>query len=181
MIEIVNKDLFDQVSTSSAICIPTNCSIVEGVVNPMSGGVAGLAAARWPELPKIYGKLLRMVPNVPVILGFVNKADITKFMAIDDQEIDHEEWCAIVAFPTMHEIGHPADLDLISLSCCLIEELADHFAWERVCMAAPGIGIGGLSWDNEVKPLLEEINLDDRFEVMRLEEKKIDIKNFMLN
>ena len=161
-------DLFDQISNASAICIPTNCSILDGV-NPM-GACAGEAARRWEELPNIYADLLSMCGAVPVILGHVNKQDTERFYSIlDTGGVEGE--CAIVAYPTMYELGAPATYELVERSAALLVELTDANQWEDVYLAAPGIGVGGLAYESafplaSVKSILENV-FDDRFTVMR--------------
>jgi hypothetical protein len=173
MLELLDQDLFDQISISDAICISTNCSILDDGTNPMGGGSAGAAARRWPQLPKIYGKLLSITPNVPVILGWTAKDNTKIFVSIfsSDSEIssfmeDHET-CAIVAYPTMDQITEPANIDLVLQSACLLDELADSHGWQHVVLGRQGCGIGGLNWE-DVKVNLEEI-FDDRFVLIHKE------------
>lgn len=165
MKELIGHDLFEQISISDAIAITTNCSVMTDAdgnnpENPM-GAMAGVAASRWPNIPSIYGHLLMTVPNVPVILGYINKMDPSIFVSFDEMEVG-VDYTALVAFPTMLEIGEPADLDLIARSAQLLREMADIFSWEAVMTGRPGAGVGGLDWKEEVKPLLEEI-WDERF------------------
>lgn len=172
MKELLNQDLFDQISTSDAIVITTNCSIDENGNNIMGGGSAGAAARRWPDLPGIYGRLLTLIPNVPIILGWVDKSDPSKFVSVfatpeECLESMYGNACAIVAYPTMDQIGEPADFNLVMQSGCLLAEMADLHNWKNVCLAAPGVGIGGLDWETEVCPELSSV-LDDRFTAMRL-------------
>lgn len=173
MKDLLGEDLFEQIATSDAICITTNCTLSEDGTNPMGGGSAGAAARRWPELPEIYGNYLKTTPNVPVVLGWVDKNDPENFVSLfsspeDMMDFDGDECCAIVAFPTMHDISEPADADLVFHSAVLLAELADHFGWKHVVLGRPGCGIGGLDYDTQVKPELEEI-FDDRFTVIHKE------------
>lgn len=165
MRETVDIDIFDQIETADVICIPTNCSLEDGY-NPM-GALAGAAARRWPDVPFIYGSLLRVLPNVPCILGFISKDDPTVFSSAIDESLDWdpEMHTILVAFPTMHLITLPADLDLVRRSAELLVEMADLNAWEEICMGRPGCGVGGLRYEDQVKPMLEQI-FDDRFVVM---------------
>lgn len=171
MKELIGEDLFDQIAKSDAICIATNCSIVNDdgeASNPMGGGCAGAAAQRWPELPIVYGALLACAPHVPVILGYVNRNDVEDYIYIDQVPAQGVDWCAIVAYPTMHSIAEPASLDLVERSAMLLSEMADTHEWEHVVVARPGCGIGGLDWETEVKPAIKDI-LDDRFTLIHKE------------
>lgn len=165
MKELIGEDLFDQIEKSDAICIATNCSIVQDngeASNPMGGGCAGAAARRWSELPVVYGALLACTPHVPVIMGYVNRDDADDYIYIDQVPEQNVDWCAIVAYPTMHSIMEPASLDLVIRSAKLLTEMANTHGWKSVVVPRPGAGIGGLDWETEVKPAIEDI-LDDRF------------------
>lgn len=170
MKELIGEDLFDQIATSDAICITTNCTLMDNGENPMGGGCAGAAARKWPEVPAIYGKLLSLAPNVPVIMGWVSKKDSETFVSVLDstEGIQSNTHTALVAYPTMVDIGEPANLKLVRRSAKLLSELADLFYWKRVIVPRPGSGIGGLDWDSEVRPELKEI-LDNRFTLIHKE------------
>lgn len=161
MKELVDHDLFDQIADSDAICITTNCTLLEDGTNPMGGGCAGAAVKHWPTLERVYGYMLQMTPHVPCILGYADQNDIKDFVLPDDLE-SFEGLCAIVAYPTMHDITEAASLDLVIRSAELLSEMADVFGWNKVVVPRPGSGIGGLDWETEVKPAIKDI-LDDRF------------------
>ena len=163
MKETNGLDIFDQMAHANAICITTNCSITKDGINPM-GALAGAAAKRWQELPAIYGKYLTILPNVPVILGWVDQADPTEFASsLENDEI--EGCCAIVAYPTMPEFGEPADFDLVIRSANLLVEMADFFGWKEVYTGVREPGLAGL----DVKTVHDALKIifDDRFTVMQ--------------
>lgn len=163
MIELVGEDLFDQIETSDAICITTNCSISEDGTNPMGAGCAGSARRRWCHLPTQYANLLKTSGAVPVILG-VEWRDSPGFVhsLASDPPLEYPDHTYIIAYPTMYSIGEPADLKLVVRSAILLSEMADNHRWNRVVIPRPGSGLGGLDWETEVKPALEPI-LNDRF------------------
>jgi len=171
MLETIGKDIFGEIATSDALCITTNCTIMDNGENPM-GAMAGAAARRWNKLPSIYGSLLQVVGNVPVVLGWALKKNETVFDSVfncqnfDTKLINMSEyWCAIVAYPTMVEFGAPASLDLVVRSANLLVEMADRFGWKRIVQGRPGCGVGGLDWGSQVRPRLQVI-FDDRFVAM---------------
>ncbi len=173
MIELIGEDLFDQIGQADAICITTNCSIMEDGANPMGGGCAGAASRRWPEMPYWYGKLLRKVGAVPVIVGFEAVDEPEELQSLDwfisfDKVLGDTNLTCIVAYPTMYSIGESASLALVARSATLLSEMADTNGWTRVVVPRPGAGIGGLDWETQVKPLLEEI-LDGRFVLIHKE------------
>lgn len=166
MLELIGQDLFDQIETADAICITTNCSVDE-YTNPMGGGCAGAAARMWPELPTIYGTILSFTPNVPCILGYVKKSN-NEFVSIFSAEAKDAALgthCAVIAYPTMYNIGEPADQQLVIRSANLLAEMADLFGFAKVVVPRPGSGIGGLDYNQEVKPFLSLV-LDDRFVII---------------
>lgn len=173
MIETFGEDIFDQIQYADAICIATNCSIINKYQNPMGGGVAGAAKKRWPNIDEKYGELLRVVGHVPCILGYVDEHSNLLEFDSDDwydgiynyESIDDNAFCAIVAYPTMHSINYPASLDLVIRSAKLLKEMADYRNWQSIYLVSPGTGIGGLDVD-VVHGELRNI-LDDRFMVMQ--------------
>lgn len=172
MIELIGQDLFDQVSSADVICISTNCTISDDGTNPMGGGSAGAARRLWPTIDYIYGTLLRSAGHVPLIVGYVSKKDRSLFYVVDeflqDEVKPGGDWCAVVAYPTMHSIMESASIDLVVRSAVLLSEMADTIGWARVIVGRPGAGIGGLDWETEVKPALKPI-LDDRFVLIHKE------------
>src|ERR1700678_1104485 len=166
MIETAAIDIFDQLATADCLCIPVNCSISPDGTNPM-GALAGAFAKRWDELPAIYGGMLPYIPDVPVILGWVLQSDPllleTHLKARDDKAAR----CALVAFPTMHQIGQPASLQLIIRSAGLLAELADFNGWEEIYLPAVGCGVGGISYQDQLLPELSKVlELDHRFYII---------------
>ena len=71
----------------------------------------------------------------------------------------------IVTFPVKHSWEQPADPRLIVRSAKQLVAYADRFGWNTVVVPRPGCGNGRLSWDEDVKPLLDPI-LDDRFHII---------------
>jgi len=171
MKELIGQDIFELVGEADAIVIPTNCSIDEDGNACMGGGIAGQAAHRWPAVKLIYGLLLRMVSHVPVILGWIDRHDGDLWSAADFLSDVEDDDTALIAYPTMHSIMEPADLQLVKRSADLLVELADIHEWKQVAMGHNGCGIGGLSWEDQVKPYYQSV-LDDRFLVCGYETKK---------
>lgn len=172
MLELINEDIFNQINQADAITIPTNCTVMKDGTNPM-GALAGAAADRWEEIPEVYGQLLCIMPNVPCIIGYINKSNHRDFISVfDDMEdvVSNETHTALVAVPTMEEITKDADLGLVIRSAKLLVEMADLFGWKKVYGGRFGCGAGGLNYETQVKPALSSI-FDDRFIVMHKEPK----------
>lgn len=69
---------------------------------------------------------------------------------------------SIVSFPTKYNWRDKSDIKLIESSMFELIDMANKYGWKTVYLPAPGVNNGELSWDNEVKPLLEKW-LDPRF------------------
>lgn len=166
MRETTGEDIFNKIDTACAISIPTNCTLMQNGENPM-GALAGAAAARWPEVPKAYGRLLSLSPNVPVVIGYISKKNQDQFTSsLSSLEgISSRTHTALVALPTMVQITEPASLKLVKRSAKLLVEMADLFYWINVYTGRLGCGVGGLIYEGQVRPMLASI-FDERFCVM---------------
>lgn len=178
MKETIDLDIFDQIPFADAVVFPTNCTIGKDGRNPM-GALAGAFARRWPSIPTVYNRLLQILPQVPVILGWlereqrspgsfgswIDQGDPHYFIDAFNNALAHKDWCTLIAFPTMHQIGELADIDLILRSTNHLVEMADTRSWNNVFLPSPGTGAGGLSVAL-VHGYLKD-RLDDRFTVMR--------------
>jgi hypothetical protein len=111
----------------------------------MGAGLALQAASRFPQLPEIYGRHL------------------------DDENYSSIFiWEHLVCMPTK---GHWKDASNINLIEGGLKELMLWFGKDknrRVYVPQLGCGLGGLSWEREVRPLMDVI-LNDRFTVVTYE------------
>ncbi len=162
----IKKDLFMCIYDEEvdAICITTNGNYTRGGLACMGGGCAGEAARRWSEVPKRLGKMLQQFgSNIPFVIGAVdaegNALELNPSM-IKDKQFK----CLIFSFPTMNNLGEPANLDLIKRSATIVVDYANQFGLKEIILPRPGSGIGGLDW-KDVKEVLEPI-LDDRFTIV---------------
>lgn len=140
--KIVNQNIFDNIHQFDAICVTTN-----GIVRPngrlvMGGGIARMFRNRYKDIDLILGQKVQVYGNVPFLV-YKNKQ-------------------AIISFPTKNDWKEKSDLSLIKSSAEKLSKIASSRFWTRVALPAPGVGLGGLSWDKEVRPLLSRV-LDDRF------------------
>lgn len=123
-------------------CIPTNGIVKADGRAVMGAGLALDAVKRFPGIDKVLGELLKLQGNWVHYLG--------KY-----------DGYGLISFPTKHHWKHPSDLDLIRQSCDRLEvkrELYSDHAGRSLQAALPkvGCGLGGLDWEKEVKPVLEE-------------------------
>jgi O-acetyl-ADP-ribose deacetylase (regulator of RNase III) len=65
------------------------------------------------------------------------------------------------------EVWHDASVNLIQLAANEMLLLANRLDWQEVIVPRPGCGLGGLDYDEHVRPILvEEWGDDDRFKVI---------------
>jgi len=159
-------DLFETIYEDDvdAICITTNGQYTMQGIAAMGGGCAGVCAKRWPETARKLGRMLKTFgSNVPFVIGALDENG--EYLEPDREMIRERKFkCLILSFPTIHNIIHGSNLELIKQSATLLKDYVEQFGLTGIMVPRPGVGIGGLSWA-EVKPAIEEI-LDDRFTVV---------------
>lgn|SRR6185369_7747316 len=159
-------DLFETIYEDGvdAICITTNGQYTMQGIAAMGGGCAGVCAKRWPETARKLGRMLKTFgSNVPFVIGALDENG--EYLEPDREMIRERKFkCLIFSFPTIHNIIHGSNLELIKQSATLLKDYVEQFGLTGIMVPRPGVGIGGLSWA-EVKPAIEEI-LDDRFTVV---------------
>lgn len=139
--DILDKDSTLYILTNDTLTVTYNAkTLQEKVFNPMSGGIALEAANRNRNLPTVMVECIR---NNSYYLG-------------KDSFSDAE----LMRFPTIHNIGEYADLLLVKSNLYRVKEYCLSNPERKVYLPRPGCGIGGLDWDDEVKPLCEEIFKD---------------------
>ena|SRR5258706_15825231 len=122
------------------IVIPTNGEVKKNGEAVMGKGLAKQAAERFPTLPL---RLARMLESGNFTYWYPD--------------------LHLITFPTKERWRDRSSLELIKLSL--------HGLWpwlgldDQIYLPRVGCGNGGLSWEKEVKPLLEKY-LDDRFVVI---------------
>lgn len=162
----IKKDLFECIYDNDvdAICITTNANYTMSGLACMGGGCAGVAARRWPDVPKRLGMLLKKFgSNIPFVIGAVDKDG--KQLDLSPAMIKAKQFkCLLFSFPTINNLGDGSNLQLIKQSATCMVDYANQFALKQVILPRPGVGIGGLLW-SDVKPAIEPI-LDDRFTIV---------------
>lgn len=72
----------------------------------------------------------------------------------------------VVTFPTKTHFKDNSDLNLITQSARQLKEMADKFGFTKVYLPAVGCGLGKLSYEHQVRPILKEFLCDERFIVV---------------
>lgn len=139
--DILDKDSTLYILTNDTLGVTYNAeTLQEKVFNPMSGGIALEAANRNRNLPTTMVECIR---NNSYYLGRDSFSD-----------------AELMRFPTIHNIGEYADLLLVKSNLYRVKEYCLSNPERKVYLPRPGCGIGGLDWNDEVKPLCEEIFKD---------------------
>lgn len=135
-------------SNFDAVCVTTN-GIVKGDGQLVMGrGIAKTCAQRYPQVPSLLGTYVTSHGNRVFNCGLDGKTGIR-----------------VVSFPTKHHFKDKSDIELIRTSAIQLVELVEKNGWSRILLPRPGCANGGLSWENDVKPVLASI-LDSRFYVI---------------
>lgn len=151
-------DLWQAGMLADAICLTTNGTIKRNGQGVMGRGVALQAASMWRYLPSQLGAHLAANGNH---VGF-----LTHVQAIPSVTNGRPRPLpiAILAFPVKVEWNEKANTVLIARSLIELVSLTDAAGWKKVILPRPGCGNGGLTWETDVKPMVER--LDDRFVVV---------------
>jgi hypothetical protein len=129
--------------------IPTNGVVKASGELVMGAGLAKQAALRYPELPRWMGDVTR------------RRGAVTAFY----------DPGRLILLPTKYHWKDPASLSLILLGASWMKQSLSAIVNGappppcRVVLPRLGCGLGGLSWERQVKPVLEKV-LDDRFVVL---------------
>jgi O-acetyl-ADP-ribose deacetylase (regulator of RNase III) len=142
----IKGNIFD-VKDADAICVTTNGVVKANGELVMGKGIALEFAKRYPGLAAHFGKVVKYNGN-----------RVFMFMTEPDQ-------AQVVSFPTKNHWKDGSDIDLIIQSAKELVYLTTRYSWVKVVLPRPGCGLGGLDWEKEVKPAIENI-LDDRFYII---------------
>ena len=141
-------DIFDCLSWANVICITTNGIVKRNGEAAMRAGITKQLRDSYPKSAAELGKAIMTHGNV-----------VQWFYTIDG--------VPIVSFPTKRHWKDKSDIDLIKSSCIQLAGLT--VGMNNVLIPAPGVGCGGLSWETEVKPVIEPLLKDSRFVICFLD------------
>lgn len=142
-------------SWADAICITTNGERNSRGDAIMGAGVAKQALQRFPGVASLFAAMLRRNGHITQIIG-----EWAPFSPASSKS-----GTVLVSFPTKHEWRLKADIDLIAMSAVQLMALIEQERWQRVVLPKPGCANGGLDWDTQVRPVLEDL-LDERVVVV---------------
>lgn len=138
MIKLVNKD----------VTTATDCIIPHGVncQGKMASGVAKAIKDKWPVVFEDFVKK-------PVGKGMLG--------TVSTVWVDDDEGIIVINCYTQEFYGRDGKryADLVAVGQCLkhVFITADKLT-KKVCMPKIGCGLGGLDWETEVKPIVEDLS-----------------------
>lgn len=146
MIE-VSGNLFDVPDRPEfAICIPTNGNVKKGDVAVMGAGVAKVARDKYPGCDAALG--IRLASRGHKVQQFWIEPNL-------------------ISFPTKNNWKDESNIEIVRKSCNeLVAWSLKHVEIKQFYLPKVGSGLGGLNYEQEVKPILEEILTDDKFIVI---------------
>ena len=156
----VSGDLFSY--HADAIVIPTNTQIrypkdtdphLAYPVAVMGAGLAKQAAEREPELPAWLGERISQHGGEHVYVYTLETSD-------------GEDPTYYACLPTKCHWKDRSSLGLITDMVHELRFIARAMAWELIALPRLGCGLGGLRWEDQVRPLLLDLDLDDRFVIV---------------
>jgi hypothetical protein len=153
-------NIFEQ-DDANAICFTSNGIVKSNGELVMGAGIAKAFKERWPWLPKRGGDHIKRFGNCIGVLGYVQKSDTIYCFG----DIPEEDKTYILNFPTKHHWKNPSSLKLIENSAEGLVFSVNFNKWNKIYLPRPGCGLGGLSWEKDVKPVIAPL-LDDRFIVL---------------
>lgn len=135
---------------AGARCITTNGIVKSNGEAVMGAGVALSAKQRYPDLPRVLGRLIRQFGNHVHYVGYRDNVHL-------------------YSFPTKNDWRDPSDPELIERSARELRGilLPDLERIHPVVMTRPGCGNGGLDWA-AVRPIMEKELPEDEFVIVEL-------------
>lgn len=144
MIKYIKKDV---------TTITENCIIAHGVncLGVMGSGIALAIKNKWPEVFTVYSNYLNSLQKKQLALGHV------KFYTPVSGPIIAN--CFTQVNTASFKGERVADVDAIRLCLYRCAKLAEGHELD-LYLPRIGCGLGGLSWENEVEPIVQQISKD---------------------
>lgn len=147
----ITGDLFEVAKDGyDALCVTTNGYVKDLGNLTMGRGVAGEAAALWPDLPYVLGEVTRRKGHMVHVLEARDFAQKRKNADVPTPYLiafpTKPAW-AVVDYRRVPGWKSPARFDIIELSAVELVMAMHTFDLRRVLLPRPGVGLGGLPWD----------------------------------
>lgn len=139
----VKGNIWDFWSPSTPICIPTNKVVKDNGDLVMGAGLA-LEATK------------RMLGTTARDFGDACLQSDGKVCLFSNDNMP------IVAFPTKNHFKDKSSIEILEKSLGELWYLVTHLKFDKWYLPRIGCGLGGLSWEKEVKPWLEKFDFQDK-------------------
>ena len=146
MIEVLG-DLWKFHDEGNWVCVTTNGTLLTNGNLVMGGGCAKEAKQRYPTLPSNLGKRIKEGGNRCYVCNYER----------------------IISFPTKEEVYNNSLVKLIEKSAKELVDISRAMGLEKVYIPRPGCDLGGLNWKRQVKPVLENYFMDNKFIIVNNE------------
>lgn len=152
---ITEEDIFNLPAKGEAICITTN-GIVKNNGNAVMGAGLAKQADELLNLSAKLGSYINQYGNRAFNLGQYQR-----------RYLNTNLWFTftVFSFPTKNHYKDKSDINLIIKSCNELIEMCNKFNITQCYLVPPGCGLGGLSYEKQVRPVISQI-LDSRFTVV---------------
>ncbi len=137
--------------SDEAAVVTTNGVIRKNGSGVMGAGQALEAKKLFPGVEEKLGKFLQKYGNRVFNMGV---------------HMLNGRLISLITFPTKHHYKDNSDLELIRQSAIQLKQIANKFGLTKVFLPAVGCGLGKLDYEQQVKPILQEILDDNRFVVV---------------
>jgi hypothetical protein len=155
MNEIVGN-FWEEIGCYDAICCTTNMVVKGNGELVMGKGIALGFKRTYTYLPKEWGERTLLIKNGKMDSNIIVSGFKKPYL---------------VSFPTKYDWKDQSSLKLIGRSAHILYMVSQALGWNKILLTRPGCGNGGLDWEKEVKPVLEEI-FDERFFIVSHPEKE---------
>ena len=134
--KIIYDDIFNIHKQGGVIGITTNSCLDRNGYLVMGKGIALQAKKLFPELPRDWGKIMTLL------------SPTTNYTFYDETH-------RMFAIQTKNHWRRPSNTCLISASLDIVISTAEQLQLSEVYIPPLGCGNGGLNWDTQIKPLIE--------------------------
>lgn len=145
----IKGDILNEMFNYDFVCVTTNGILRNNGYNVMGAGVAKAFRDKFRGIDKLVGQKIREKGNIVNCIMEING-------------------CTVLTFPTKHHWKDKSDIKLIKQSAVQLMRYLN-ISDKNVLLPRPGCSNGGLNWERDVRPVLEEI-LDDRVTIISKED-----------
>lgn len=146
---VMNCDMFITCNTGDALCVTTN-----GIVNKEGKLVMGAGNAK---------EFRDRFSGIDARLGYYVSKYGNRVFRVGEANL-FKKTVTLFSFPTKNDWKDKSDLGLIAQSCIQLKQLIKKFRIQgNVYIPAPGCSNGGLSWEKDVRPVIEQYLTEDKY------------------